>query len=157
MENPHDLNQVTDDKVYFYTPRYYVLDNFSAYTVEIWGKKFSTAEHAFQWKKFSIFHPLIAEEIFNSESPSAVKEISDSHKDKVYDGWKDEKARFMEEILIAKAHQHEKVRRMLLESGSREIIENSPTDNYWGIGPDGTGQNMLGKLWGKVRNSFSAQ
>lgn len=45
------LNKETDEAVYFYTPAFDALNNFSAHTIDIWGKRFPTAEHAFQWKK----------------------------------------------------------------------------------------------------------
>ena len=60
----------------------------------------------------------------------------------------------MEEILRAKVAQHEKVQRMLRETGTKKIIENSPIDGLWGIGPDGKGENMLGKIWMKIRQDL---
>lgn len=144
-------NKVTDKEVYFYTPNFYALDNFSAFSIDIWGKLFPTSEHAYQWKKFSISHPDIAEQIFNATSPNQVKKISDAHKAEVTQDFSSKKVEIMEEILRAKLAQHEKVRRTLLETGNREIIENSPTDSFWGRGEDFQGQNMLGKLWMKLR------
>ncbi len=47
------FNKETEDAIYFYTPAFDALNNFSAHTVELWGTLFPTAEHAFQWKKFS--------------------------------------------------------------------------------------------------------
>ncbi len=152
--NNNERNSETDNEIYFYTPVFYVLDNFSAYVVEIWGTKFPTAEHAYQWNKFFVVQPEIAEEILHASSPSAVKKISDLHKSKVPAVWHENKLQIMEEILTAKANQHEKVQRMLKASGGKKLIENSPIDDYWGAGVDGTGQNMLGKLWMKVRGKF---
>ena len=34
------------------------------------------------------------------------------------------------------------------------IIEDSPTDYYWGCGKDKTGRNELGKILMKVRNKI---
>jgi predicted NAD-dependent protein-ADP-ribosyltransferase YbiA (DUF1768 family) len=42
----------------------------------------------------------------------------------------------------------------LLETGDREIIENSPVDSYWGIGPDGRGENMVGKILMRLRKEL---
>lgn len=150
----NQFNKETSEAVYFYTPAFYALDNFSAYMVEIWGKKFPTAEHAYQWKKYTDLHPEIAEEIFNATSPNQVKKISDSHKAEVSPGFHEIKFEIMEEILRVKAAQHEKVQRTLRETGTREIIENSPVDPLWGIGPEGNGQNMLGKIWMKIRQDI---
>ena len=60
----------------------------------------------------------------------------------------------MRAILKEKAQQHEYVRRKLLETGDRELIENSWRDGFWGWAPNGEGQNMLGKLWMEVRTEL---
>lgn len=148
-----EYNRVTDTEVFFYTPRFYAFDNMSAFSVTIWGKTFMTSEHAYQWKKFSVSHPEIAEEIFNATSANMTKKISNAHAGEVMPEWHQQKEEIMEEIVRAKLAQHEKVRALLIESGIREIIENSPTDSFWGIA-DGSGQNVLGKLWMKLRNEL---
>ena len=149
----NDFNKETADAIYFYTPVFYAFDNFSAHIVDIWGKKFQTSEHAYQWKKFADSNPEIADRIFAATSPNEVKKISDAHKSEVSPEFHDSKIEIMEEILRAKAAQHEKVRKILKESGHKTIVENSPTDSFWGVGPDGRGENALGKLWMKVRDS----
>lgn len=149
----NDFNKETEDTIYFYTPVFYALDNFSAHIVEIWGRKFQTSEHAYQWRKFADSNPDIAERIFVATSPGEVKKISDAHKSDIFPEFHELKIEIMEEILRAKAAQHEKVRRILKESGNKTIVENSPVDSFWGVGPDGTGENALGKLWMKVRDS----
>ncbi len=149
----NDYNKETDNAIYFYTPIFNALDNFSAHIVEIWGKKFQTAEHAYQWKKIAWSNPEIAEKIFASISPSEVKKISDAYKHNTSLEVHNSKVEIMEEILRAKAAQHEEVRRILKESGNKTIIENSPIDSFWGVGPDGKGGNVLGILWMKVRDS----
>ena len=147
------LNKETEKAVYFFTTAFYPLDNFSAHTIHIWDQNFPTAEHAFQWKKFSVVRPDIAQKILEADSPHAVKEISDANKTGQPISWRDEKVATMEEILRAKAEQHEDVREILKKTGNREIIENSPVDSFWGIGPNNDGQNMVGKIWVKVRDS----
>ncbi|HEX2549583.1 MAG TPA: NADAR domain-containing protein, partial [Gammaproteobacteria bacterium] len=39
----------------------------------------------------------------------------------------------------------------LFSTGDEEIAEDSPTDSFWGLGPDGGGQNNLGKILMQVR------
>ncbi len=150
----NEWNKETDEAVFFYTPDFYAFDNFSAFRVSIWGRDFQTSEHAYQWKKFSDSAPEIAEQIFTAPSPNETKNISDANKPVQANDWQDTKVSVMEEILRAKLEQHDKVRRTLVASGGKEIIENSPTDDFWGIGPDGTGQNTLGKLWMKLRSEI---
>ena len=145
-------NKETEDAIYFYTPNFYSLDSFSAHTVRIWGRIFPTAEHAYQWKKFADSDLDIAEKIFESPSPNEAKNISIAHKDSRSPAWDDKKVSIMEEIVRAKYDQHADVRKVLGRTGTRHIFENSPTDDFWGIGPNGEGGNALGKLWMKVRD-----
>jgi len=154
MTKTPDYNYSTEKEVFFYTPRYYPLDNFSAFSVTIWGKTFPTAEHAYQWKKFSDSEPAIAELICNATNPHQVKKISDAHKAKCPSSWTTDNLIQMELILRAKIEQHQKMRDLLLETGEKELLENSPVDAYWGVGPTGDGLNHLGKLWMKLRDEL---
>ena len=149
----NDFNKETDEAVFFYTPLHYSLDNFSAFSIKIWGKNFPTSEHAYQWRKYYEAHPDIAEEILSATSPNQVKNISDQHKDKVPESFVQNKQEIMKEILLTKIDQHEKVKRVLIETESKTIVENSPTDMYWGIA-DGTGENVLGKIWMDIRDGL---
>lgn len=60
----------------------------------------------------------------------------------------------MENILRKKLEQHPHVKEKLLETGDREIIEASPTDGFWGCGPDKIGENHHGKIWMKLRSEL---
>jgi ribA/ribD-fused uncharacterized protein len=66
--------------------------------------------------------------------------------------WGSKKVAVVEEILRAKLAQHLEAQEALRESGHEEIVEDSPTDYFWGEGADGSGQNVLGKLWMKLRD-----
>lgn len=68
--------------------------------------------------------------------------------------WYDERVAVMEQILKAKTKQHEDVRETLKRTGNRIIVENSPVDSFWGTGPDGKGENIVGKIWMKIRDSL---
>ena len=149
-----DPNYVTETGIYFYTPRYYAFDNLSAYSIDLWGHTFATTEHAYQWKKFSESHPEIAAEILTANSAYLTKKIADAHKDMVDPKWYEERVGVMEEIIKAKIDQHEQIARLLVETKEKEIYENSPTDYFWGVGEDGTGENQLGKIWMKLREEL---
>ena len=149
-----DPNYVTDKAVHFYTPRYYAFDSFSAFAVELWDKVFPTAEHAYQWKKFDFSKSPTSELILSARSARDTKIIGEEHVNEVSTEWNVTKLSFMEVILRAKLTQHDKVRSLLLETVGKDIIENSPTDSFWGIGEDGKGENHLGKLWMKLRSEL---
>jgi len=147
------LNRETNDAVYFFSPAFDPLNNYSAHAVEIWDKVFPTAEHAYQWKKFSAAAPDVAEKILLARSAETAGKIADENKLKFPATWHDEKVAAMEEILRAKLEQHDDVRDALTRTGNRTIVENSPVDSFWGAGPNGDGQNMVGKLWVKIRDT----
>jgi ribA/ribD-fused uncharacterized protein len=150
-----DLNKEDTEAVYFFTTAYSPLDNFSAHAISLWGFNFPTAEHAFQWNKFHENQPTIAETILHATSPHIVKEISDNNKNKQPIDWSEKKISVMEEIIRAKTEQHVDVQDILRKTRGRKIIENSPVDNFWGAGKDGQGQNMLGKIWMRIRSDFN--
>ncbi len=149
-----NLNREDDESIYFFTPAYCSLDNFSAHAISLWGEDFATAEHAFQWKKFADSNKDIADTILVANSPHLVKEISNANKDKQPKDWHERKVHIMEEILRAKANQHADVRGALKRSDTKTIVENSPVDSFWGIGPKGNGQNIVGKIWMQIRDSM---
>ncbi|MEU5874184.1 NADAR domain-containing protein [Glycomyces sp. NPDC047369] len=135
----------------FYTPEFYVFNNFSAHSVEFQGNLYPTSEHAYQAAK--CIDPVGRVEIQNARSPLQAKELANEKYRDVRDPeWDSKKVSVLEEILRAKLTQHREAREALRESGDEEIIEDSPTDYFWGEGVDGTGQNMLGKLWMKLRD-----
>lgn len=48
------------------------------------------------------------------------------------------------------------LRALLLSTGKRTLIEDSPYDNFWGCGRLGKGQNMLGSLLMALRTELQA-
>lgn len=58
----------------------------------------------------------------------------------------------MEAALLAKFSQNEDLLKVLLDT-TEELVYSS-TDNYWGIGGDARGKNMLGRLLMQVRENL---
>lgn len=158
----------TDDAVYFYEQEFYVLSNFSAFRLTWNGIDFDTSEHAYHWSKFKPnFHSsfdsgiknklvdVIRESIKTAKSAHDAFKIAEQWKELGVPYWNEVKVETMRNILICKVIQHEYVRRKLLETGTRELIEDSWRDDFWGWGADGLGQNMLGKLWMEIRNDIN--
>jgi len=151
------LNKETEKAVYFFTPAFHPLDSFSAHAVTIWNVTFPTAEHAYHWKKFSDSYPEIANEILAAKSPEMAQQIAHANKIKQPASWHQIKVGIMEQIFQAKAEQNKDVQEILKRTGQREIIENTPigsSDDFWGAGVDSKGQNMVGKIWMKIRDSY---
>lgn len=137
----------------FYTPKYYVFNNFSAHSIEYRGKLYPTSEHAYQAAKCT--DPVGQEAIRKARSPLQAKALAnETYRTAKDPDWGRKKVAVLEEILRAKLEQHPEAREALQESDGEEIVEDSPTDYFWGEGADGSGQNMLGKLWMKLRDEF---
>jgi len=134
----------------FYTPKFYVFNNFSAHAIEFRGKLYPTCEHAYQAAKCT--DPDGQEAIRCARSPLLAKTLANEMFSAAKDpDWQSKKVAVVEEILRAKLAQHPEAQEALRESGHEDIVEDSPTDYFWGEGADGSGQNMFGKLWMKIR------
>lgn len=141
----------TEAQVFFYEQDFYVLSNFSAFNLEWEGRTFPTSEHAYHWEKFYDEAGPIAFQILNAPSAHEAFKIAERNKERRRPDWDAVKVDVMRDILRAKAEQHEYVRRKLLATGDRELVEDSWRDDFWGWGLGRDGKNMLGRLWMEVR------
>lgn len=149
----------TPERVRFYEHDFYVLSNFSAFTLMWRGIRFDTSEAAYHWEKFpgdTGDEVLTRHFIQTAASAHEAFKIAGYNKQHRRSDWDEVKVEIMLDILRAKASQHEYVRRKLLATGDRELVEDSWRDDYWGWGPNRDGQNMLGKLWMQVRAELRA-
>lgn len=143
----------TGSQVLFYENDFYPLSNFSAFRLRWKDIDFDTSEAAYHWEKFPDDQP-IRNAILLARSAHEAFKIAEQYKSRRLADWDDVKLDVMYHILHAKAGQHEYVRRKLLATGDRELIEDSWRDSYWGWGPNRDGQNMLGKLWMDIRSQL---
>lgn len=147
----------TPTRVRFYEHDFYVLSNFSAFTLNWRNWRFDTSEAAYHYEKFiggGARADVIARCILCASSAHEAFKIAEYNKALRRPDWDDVKVGIMRDILRAKAAQHEYVRRKLLATGDRELVEDSWRDDFWGWGPNRDGQNMLGKLWMEVRHEL---
>lgn len=140
----------TERQVFFYEQDFYVLSNFSAFTLLWGGIRYDTSEAAYHIEKFPD-RPDIRNAIRNAPSAHEAFKVAERNKAHRRQDWDAVKVDVMRAILRTKVDQHEYVRRKLLATGDRELIEDSWRDDFWGWGPNRNGQNMLGKLWMEVR------
>jgi len=142
----------TDKQILFYENEFYVFSNFSSFAVKWKGKLYMTSEHAYHSEKFEDEN--LKEQIRNARSAHVALKITEANKDKYRDDWDEIKLKVMKEILRAKVEQHPYIKKKLIESGDKKLIEDSWRDSYWGWGSNKDGENHLGKLWMEVRNEF---
>jgi N-glycosidase YbiA len=60
----------------------------------------------------------------------------------------------MRKAVYRKFEFNPEIRAVLLATGDALLVENSPTDAYWGCGANGKGVNMLGKILMEVRSKL---
>ncbi len=142
-----------DKSINFVEPRFMYLSPFSAHPVEIWGEIFSTAEHAYQASRIKTGPQRDA--VRNASSPlDSWREGQKYKNDPDLQLEEFDKDAVMEEIFRAKITQHPDIAEVLKESGTRELLKVHDTDYYWGTGKDGSGENIMGKLWMKLRSEL---
>lgn len=157
-KGPYECHKLDNQKqVFFYEQDFYFLSNFSSFNVEVWGIKFQTSEHAYHWRRFE-YGDWQAKHyqamILNCSSAHEAFKIAQEGKTHQSSLWDKNKEDAMKFILKAKLAQHEYVRRKLLETGDRELIEDSWRDSYWGWGEDRKGKNRLGHIWMEIRKEL---
>jgi ribA/ribD-fused uncharacterized protein len=65
--------------------------------------------------------------------------------------WHDVKLAIMRRADFAKFTQNAELGSWLLATGDAELVEDSTSEPYWGIGPDGNGLNWAGRVIMEVR------
>jgi ribA/ribD-fused uncharacterized protein len=139
----------SENSIFFYEHEFYVFSNFSSFMLEWKGELWMTSEHAYHSEKF--LEENMKQHIRDSRSAHDAMKFAYANKDKYRKDWEEIKLDVMKAILRAKVEQHPYVKKKLLESEGRQLIEDSWRDAYWGWGPNKDGQNQLGKLWMEVR------
>lgn len=144
--------------IYFYKADgpYGCFSNFSPHSICVNGQEWRTVEHYYQAQKFvgSADERLIAM-IRAVPTPQAAAAIGRHPNHRLRSDWEQVKIAIMHEAVKIKFITHADIQTILLATGDRPIVEDSPTDYYWGCGCDKTGQNHLGKILMSVRSEIS--
>ncbi len=138
--------------IYFYSarqPPYGGFSNFSGHGFQLDGKYWRTSEHYFQAQKFA--GTPHEEEVRQAVGPKRAAEIGRDRSLPLRPDWETVKDDVMRDAVLHKFRTHTALRALLLSTGDAEIIENAPSDYYWGCGKDGSGRNRLGTILMEVR------
>jgi len=138
-----------ENLILFYERGFYVFSNFSSFAVDWRGKVRMTSEHAYQVARFD--DEDIINEIFQARSAHDSKKLAQKYKEQQFKNWDEIKVSIMKEIVRAKLQQHAYIQKLLKKTEDRDIIEDSPKDEFWGWGPNKDGRNELGKIWMELR------
>ena len=123
--------------------------NFAPFPIELDGESWPSVEHYYQAQKFA--DPEIREKIRSFAKPVAVKNLARKHRAKTRADWAEVKDAVMDRAVRRKFELHAGLRELLLATGEEPLEEAAPSDYYWGVGREGTGQNKLGQLLMRVR------
>ncbi len=125
------------------------LSNFYEASVYIDGKRYRSAEHAYQAMKFT--DPAGREVVRNARSPGEAKKLGKSAQ--LPRDWESKKVTIMHDI-VRKKFDNPFLKEMLLATEDAELIEgNHWGDRFWGV-CKGSGQNFLGKILMEVRDEI---
>lgn len=159
--------ETVDNRILFYArdrEQYGFMSNFYPAPFELDGQRWPDVEHYYMAMKSE--HPEYRQQIMAAPTPGKAKRLGDSgasaSKKSLFHGgqyqlrpdWDQVKLEIMYRAVLAKFTQNVELGRSLKSTGSAELVEDSPRDNFWGIGADGTGQNWLGKILMRVRSEI---
>ncbi len=137
----------------FLETRFHYLSPFSAHRIEVWGEVFPTVEHAYQASR--LVQGPERERVASAPSPLDAWREGQKHKNAAHLLVPNfDKEVVMEELFRAKLAQHPDIEAILRETGDAVLLKDHPLDAFWGTGPDGKGENRMGKLWMKLREEL---
>ncbi len=143
--------------IYFYKTNdpYGCFSNFSPHSIYLDDRHWQTVEHYYQAQKFvgTQDEDLITA-IRAAKTPEEAASLGRDRCRQVRSDWEEVKFQIMHEAVLAKFSGHADIQAVLLATGDRLIVEDSPIDYYWGCGLDKTGQNQLGKILMSVRQTI---
>jgi N-glycosidase YbiA len=143
--------------IYFYklSDPYGCFSNFSPHPIAVDGSDWQTVEHYYQAQKFvDTENERLIQVIRDAQTPMEAAQIGRDRTLKLRCDWEEVKQQVMWQGVLTKFLTHNDIQAILLETGDRLIVEDSPTDYYWGCGQDKTGQNQLGKILMNVRQEI---
>jgi ribA/ribD-fused uncharacterized protein len=145
-------------KILFYRPTepYFELSNFYLREQKSkWlGRKSICLENLYQAAKFYPEHPELVDMMINAKSPEEAFDLGRKYRNFVRADWFKINVDVMKSMLEDKFCDNEDMKKLLLGTGDRVLVENSPRDEFWGCGKNGNGKNKLGELLMEVRNEL---
>ena len=120
--------------------------------IHAWGIDFKSTEHGYTYyKALTMDEPDKAERILGSKNAMQAKNIGDTIV--TNSKWESIKKNVMYHLLQQKAKQCHRFNEELRSSGDKVLLEDT-NHQYWGIGADRNGQNVLGRLLMTIRGNL---
>jgi N-glycosidase YbiA len=140
------------------------LSHFHPAPILLEGEVWPTVEHYYQAQKS--FDPACRQAIRDAATPGRAKRLAAppdlprrvsgqswfrKNGASPRPDWHAVKLEIMRRADLAKFTQHADLADLLQATGDAELVEDSPSEPYWGIGPDGQGSNWAGRVLMEVR------
>jgi ribA/ribD-fused uncharacterized protein len=170
--SPESLVVPADNRIlYFERDRelFGFLSHFHPALITLFGETWPTVEHCYQGQKSP--DPAYREAIRTAATPGLAKRLAAQpaaprrvsrqswfrkHGVAPRPDWHEVKLGLMRRADWAKFTQHPNLAALLLATGDAELVEDSPSEPYWGIGQDGHGPNWAGRVLMEVRAGLRA-
>lgn len=134
---------------------YGCFSNFSLHGFELDGQFWPTSEHYFQAQKFAGTEHMDMVRLV--PKPMDAAHLGRDRFLPLRPDWSVVKDNAMRRAVLAKFGAHADIRAVLLRTGNEYLIENAPTDYYWGCGADRSGKNMLGRILMETRDALRTE
>jgi ribA/ribD-fused uncharacterized protein len=163
-----DERQVRQNAVYFFgqNNKYGEFSNWFPCRFSDGQIIFSNTEQYMMYHKALLFKDkTMADMILKTSSPKLCKQYGRRVENFNNDVWLENCERIVTNGCYLKFSQNEELKQLLLSTGNKMLVEDSPYDKIWGIGMQHTeacktpmehwkGENKLGKCLMEVRNSI---
>ncbi len=129
---------------------YGVFSNFSRHPITLDGQEWPTVEHFYQAQKF-VGTPH-ADAVRAARTAFEARKLGNDRARPVRPRWDMLREAILWRAAEAKFRAHADARDLLLATGDVRLVEASPYDAYWGSGPQGDGENRLGRILMQLRD-----
>ena len=145
------------ETIYFYSNHeepYGCFSNFSRHGFTLDNQYWPTSEHYFQAQKF--LDEASKEQVRRQRSPKLAAQEGRDRRKSLREDWERVKDQIMHRAVLKKFESHPDIKAVLLATGEKKLVENAPSDYYWGCGADGSGLNKLGFILMQVRSELKS-
>lgn len=165
-----DIIVPSDNRILYYgrdRELFRFLSHFHPSPIELDGETWPTVEHYYQCQKS--FDPAYRQAVREAATPGDAKRLAArpegprrgnkkswfrNNNAQPRPDWHEAKLEIMRRADLAKYVQNPSLAALLLATGTAELVEDSPSEPFWGIGPDGQGLNWAGRVVMEVRDNL---
>lgn len=131
------------------------LSAYSRFEFQLDGAEWPSVEHYYQGMKFE--EGEMRDLIWSADHPEKASKLAKANKKFVRKDWSQIRRVMMTRAIYTKCRTHQAVADLLLKTGTKQIVDTTMYDYYWGCGRDGRGDNVFGKVLMEVRGKLKQE